>query len=115
MRKPMPGKASNMRKIIQSVWAKVLGVAAVLGLLAVGARLVLAQPRGGDEVVAEVRITGNHVIETGEIMRYIRVRAGMTYNRSAVLEDLDRLISSKKFKDVKSSVTPVSNGVQVTF
>jgi outer membrane protein assembly complex protein YaeT len=104
-----------MRKIIRSVWAKVLGVAAVLALLAVGARLVLAQPRGGDEVVAEVRITGNHVIDTGEIMRYVRVRAGMTYNRSQVLEDLDRLISSKKFKDVKSSVSPMPNGIQVTF
>ena len=111
----MPGKASNMMKIIESAWAKLLGAAAVLALLAAGGRLVLAQVRSENELVAEVHVAGNQNIPTPEIMSYIQTRPGMDFNKSHIYQDVTRLLESRKFRDVRPEWHPVSNGVAVTF
>jgi outer membrane protein insertion porin family len=104
-----------MTKLIQSAWAKALGAIVVLALAALGSRLVLAQTRGDGEVVAEVRVTGNQVIKIEKIMTYIHTRAGHEFNKSKIYEDVERLIKSKLFKDVRLEIQKVPNGSLVTF
>ena len=97
-------------------------VADVLGQLPVAAPLsetpppvALAQPQT-DELVAEVRVEGNHTKSTTKLLNEIGIRAGRPFDRDQLQRDVRKLASKSWFLNVKPEITRApSGGLIVTF
>src|SRR5262249_28665544 len=74
----------------------------------------MAAPMGGETIVKDVRIEGNHTTPVSKMPK-LRTRPGELYDPQTVKEDVRALASSRKFLDVKSQLQAVPGGMIVIF
>ena len=65
-------------------------------------------------VIAELRIEGNHFVSEQKILRVLRLNRGDPYSDRTVSEALKRLWATKEFSDVSASKETVTRGVVLT-
>ena len=66
-------------------------------------------------LIAEVKIEGNKLIDTGAILRQINVSAGEPYNPSAIRRDIKNIFKMGYFKDVRVDAEPTPQGSIITY
>ena len=107
-----PDRVSDRKT--QSTAKKALSLVALLALAALAVSQGKAQTTTGQVQVADVIVTGNRNVSTDRIMSFIKIRAGNQYSREKLkdllLEDDQRLIDSRMFRNVVPQTRELSDG-----
>ncbi|MCK4277116.1 MAG: hypothetical protein KAX78_11410, partial [Phycisphaerae bacterium] len=89
-------------------------IAVIVLILLPYSQTTAQEPQAAD-IVIEVRIVGNTQIPDSVALGYVNTRAGQTYSKQIVENDVKALLESGRFTGVQASFTRTDGGVIVTF
>lgn len=79
-----------------------------------GPSVQVAAPRNGP-AIAGIRVIGNKLIKTREVLATINSRTGRTFDPDALQTDVRRLMATKKYRDVRTYTQSTREGIVVTY
>ncbi len=89
-------------------------IAAIVLILLPYSQTTAQEPQTAD-IVIEVRVVGNRQIADSVALGYVNTRAGQTYSKQIVENDVKALLESGRFTGVQASFARSDGGVIVTF
>lgn len=68
-----------------------------------------------DQLIASIKIAGNHRIDSGAILRKISTRPGNDFNAAILREDLKKVFAMGYFGDIQITTEDTPGGHEITF
>jgi outer membrane protein insertion porin family len=78
-------------------------------------RTVIIAPELRGRIIEDIRVTGNRLVSSSEILNVVRSKVGEKFDPETVTEDYQRVFGLRKFSNVEAKVEPTQTGVLVVF
>jgi len=76
---------------------------------------VAVAPHLAGRTVEDIRIVGNRLVSSAEILNVVRTTVGAPFDPQTVAEDYQRVYNLRRFANVEAKVEPTATGVIVVF
>lgn len=73
------------------------------------------EPAGAADAVAQIKVQGNHRIETSAILTPLKTKVGRPFDPKAIRDDIHTLWDMRFFDDVNVDAAPSADGPVITF